>query len=101
MESHKIYCISIYDETFESIKNINCIPVGLGKNIKHKQWLRDNTDENISHKNKNYGELTFYYWFWKNMLKNIPDNNWVGFSQYRRHWKKKKHLMIKIKTLMI
>ena len=88
MESHKIYCISIYDETFDSIKKINCIPVGLGKNIKHNQWLRDNTNENISHKNKNYGELTFYYWFWKNMLRNMPDNHWVGFSQYRRHWKK-------------
>ena len=89
MVNHKIYCISIYDETFDNIKNINCIPVGLGNNISHEEWLRDNTLENISQKNKNYGELTFYYWFWKNELKKITENQWIGFSQYRRHWKNK------------
>ena len=88
MVNHKIYCISIYDETIDKIKNINCIPVGLGNDISNEEWLRDNTLENISQKNKNYGELTFYYWFWKNELKKITKDQWVGFSQYRRHWKK-------------
>ena len=37
-----IYCISIYDE-LDNIKNINCIPVGLGNNISHEEWLTDNT----------------------------------------------------------
>ena len=89
MADHKIYCVSIYDETFSEIKNINCVPVGLGKNILNKEWLRDNTLINISNKNRNYGELTFYFWFWKNILKDIEKNKWIGFSQYRRHWKNK------------
>ena len=41
--------------------------------------MRDNTGENISHKNKKYGEYTFHYWFWKNMLRKIEDNTWIGF----------------------
>ena len=71
MVSFRIYCISIFDEIFEKIKNIHCLPVGLGNNISNPNWLRDNTLKNISNKNKNYGELTFYYWFWKNELENV------------------------------
>lgn len=89
MVSFRIYCISIFDEIFEKIKNIHCLPVGLGNNITNPNWLRDNTLKNISNKNKNYGELTFYYWFWKNELENVSEEEWVGFSQYRRHWKTK------------
>ena len=37
-------------------------------------------------KNKYYAEYTFYYWFWKNLLKEIPDGTWVGFCGYRYHW---------------
>ena len=46
--------------------------------------------KNISHKNKFYGEYTFHYWFWKNMLNKIPDNRWIGFCAYRRFWSDKK-----------
>lgn len=92
MANHKIYCVSIFDETIQEIKKINCVPVGLGENIYNKEWLRDNTFLNISKKNKNYGELTFYFWFWKNELKNIENKKWIGFSQYRRHWKNKSSL---------
>jgi len=81
-----IYCISLDDRLINKIKEINCIPVGLGNEIYSKNWKRDNTGDNISFKNKYYGELTFYYWFWKNELNNITDNTWCGFSQYRRHW---------------
>jgi hypothetical protein len=87
----RIYCISIYNELFNKINSLNCIPVGLGKNIYSSGWLRDNTGTNISSKNSNYGELTFWFWLWKNELKNIPDNTWIGFSQYRRHWYKNKN----------
>ena len=34
---------------------------------------------------KNYSELTFQYWFWKNKL-NLNNDNWVGFCQKRRFW---------------
>ena len=86
----RIYCISTFDEIIEDIKKINCIPVALGKNVFSNGWKRDNTGENISEKNLNYGELTFWYWLWKNELNSIPNHTWVGFSQYRRHWYKSK-----------
>ena len=62
------------------------IPVGLGKNNFRDGWLRDYEGKNISNKNQNYGEYTFYYWFWKNELNKFSNNEWVGFSGYRYHW---------------
>jgi hypothetical protein len=50
------------------IKEFNYIPVGLGKDNFSKEWMRDNTCNNISEKNRNYGEYTFHYWIWKNYM---------------------------------
>ncbi len=72
----------------ENIKKLNYIPVGLGNENYSEEWLRDNTGNNISSKNPYYGEYTFYYWFWKNLLNTIPTNTWLGFSGYRYHWSK-------------
>tara|TARA_Y100001970_G_C14252537_1_gene872875 strand:+ start:3961 stop:4797 length:837 start_codon:yes stop_codon:yes gene_type:complete len=86
MRELNIYCIAVDDRLVNRIKEINCIPVGLGNTITSDGWKRDNISNNISDKNKYYGELTFYYWLWKNELNDLPDNTWLGFSQYRRHW---------------
>ena len=67
------------------IKEINYIPVGLGTDEFSKDWVRDNTGDNISEKNKYYGEYTFHYWLWKNYLDKI-DDEWIGFCQYRKFW---------------
>ena len=48
--------------------------------------MRDNTGINISHKNKYYGEYTFHYWFWKNIINTIEKDTWIGFCAYRRFW---------------
>ena len=48
------------DSHLDKIKKLNYIPVGLGDGKFDKEWLRDNTFENISYKNKWYGENTFY-----------------------------------------
>lgn len=89
MKKIKMYCLSIYDETYSQIKSLGYIPVGLGNNNFKKGWLRDNTKKNISLKNKYYGEYTFHYWFWKNILPKVQDNSWVGFCAYREFWRKK------------
>ena len=88
----KIYCMSVQNSHYETIKNLNYIPVGLKNNDFSKNWLRDNTGDNISKKNPFYGEYTFYYWFWKNLLKNKDANEWVGFCSYREYWGNNKNL---------
>ena len=87
----KIYCIDINNHNYEKIKKLNYIPVGLGNEKFNKHWLRDNTGDNISHKNPYYGEYTFHYWLWKNDLKNIRENEWTGFCAYRRFWASNKN----------
>ena len=68
MTSLKMYCFSLAKSNFEKIKKINYTPVGLGKENFNEEWMRDNTGNNISEKNSWYGEITFYYWLWKNDL---------------------------------
>jgi hypothetical protein len=81
-----MFCLSLYGEHLNNLKKINYIPVGLGENNFNNEWLRDNTKQNISNKNKYYGEYTFHYWFWKNMIDEMSDKNWIGFCAYRRYW---------------
>ena len=86
MSNLLIYCLSLNNEDFDKIKSLNYIPVGLGDNEFNSKWTRDNVGENISYKNKHYGEYTFHYWFWKNELPKIDKGTWVGFCAYRRFW---------------
>ena len=90
MQTLKMFCLDLHDKDFDKISSLGYIPVGLGEGNFNKQWMRDNTGENISHKNKKYGEYTFHYWFWKNMLRKIEDNTWIGFCAYRRLWSQNK-----------
>ena len=66
---------------------INYIPVGLGDGEFPKNWITDNTGDNISKKNKYYDMYTFHYWLWKNKLSSLDNNKWICFSNYRRFWK--------------
>ena len=85
-----MYCITIYDEHFDKIKDLGYIPVGLGNKIFSKKFLTDTTKKNISEKNPFYGEYTFHYWLWKNkIIKN--EKNWIGFCQYRKFWIQKNY----------
>ena len=86
MKNLSMFCLSLYGEHLNNLKKINYIPVGLGENNFNNEWLRDNTKQNISNKNKYYGEYTFHYWFWKNMVDDISDKQWIGFCAYRRYW---------------
>ena len=86
MSSLTMYCIDLFNDDYQKIKSLGYKPVGLGKNNFTPNWLRDNTGDNISEKNSSYGELTFHYWLWKNKLKEIDDDKWIGFCAYRRFW---------------
>jgi len=89
MNFNNLYCLCLHNELYEVVKKLNYVPVGLGENYFNKEWVRDNTGDNISNKNKFYGTHSFHYWFWKNELYKIKDNEWIGFCAYRRLWVKK------------
>lgn len=59
------------------------IPIQVGAEINNidLDYLKDNTGDNISEKNKNYCELTGLYWAWKNL-----DAEYIGLAHYRRHF---------------
>ena len=76
-----IYCIT--HRRMDFIEELNLIPVAVGKtNVNH--YIDEKKGMNISNKNRNYGELTFHYWFWKNKLKTYSANEWFAICHYRR-----------------
>ena len=94
--------MSLYDSTYETIKNLGYIPVGLKNTNFSKNWLRDNTLENISKKNAYYGEYSFYYWYWKNVLRLKKDDEWIGFCSYREYWgNKNNNKSLNLKDLVL
>tara|TARA_B100001057_G_scaffold473501_1_gene538059 strand:- start:2289 stop:3116 length:828 start_codon:yes stop_codon:yes gene_type:complete len=86
MKNLKMFCITIEPSHVNFIRNLGYTPVGLGNKNFSKDCLEDKIGENISLKNKNYGEYTFHYWLWKNYLDKIKDEDWIGFCQYRKFW---------------
>ena len=80
-----MFCLSLEPKHLNIIRNLNYIPVGLGDSNFNNNWLLDKTGNNISNKNKFYGEYTFHYWLWKNYIDKL-DDKWIGFCQYRKFW---------------
>lgn len=66
------------------------LPVQVGASGKESiGYIRDDEGENISHKNKNYCELTGLYWAWKN-----TKSDYLGLVHYRRHFARKKVIIL-------
>jgi len=102
MEKLSIYCMALNNNNLDIIKSLNYIPVGLKNKNFSEEWIRDNKGDNISEKNPFYGEYTFYYWYWKNLLKFKNENEWVGFCSYREYWgSKKKNISNKLQDLAL
>jgi len=93
MSKIKIFCVTNIQS--DLLENLNLTVAGVGKHKFPKRYLNAKIGKNIQKKEKNYSELTFHYWFWKNKLSNYDDKTWIGFCQKRRFWLKKK---IKIKS---
>jgi len=92
MKNLNIYCMALENSNLKKIKMLNYISIGLKKKNFTNDWLTDNTQINISSKNSYYGEYTFYYWYWQNLLKFKKDDEWVGFCSYREYWGNKKNI---------
>jgi hypothetical protein len=82
----KTFCISIYNENYSFFKNNNLTPVGLGNSYFGNEWINDKFENDISSKNINFGEYSFHYRLWKDLLLKNKDYEWIGFCTYRRFW---------------
>lgn len=59
------------------------VPIQVGSALAENHFpgfLRDDTSDNISYKNRSYCELTAQYWAWKNITA-----DYYGFFHYRRY----------------
>ena len=79
----EIFCVT--NKKIPHIEETSYQIAGVGKNNFPDSYLKCNTKDNIFYKEENYSELTFHYWYWKNLIK-LPNTNWVGFCQKRRFW---------------
>ena len=79
----KIFCVT--NKIVPTLDKTNLILAGVGQTKFPDNYLKCDGENNIFHKEKFYSELTFHYWYWKNMLAN-EDSDWVGFCQKRRFW---------------
>lgn len=69
------------------------IPIQAGAALTEERIcsLCDNTGDNISHKNRQYCELTALYWIWKN-----DRSDYVGLGHYRRHFELEEGMLEKL-----
>lgn len=86
MNQLEIYCVT--NKRLDILENFNYNLGWVGKDAAPKNYIKCDNKENIFFKEQYYSELTFHYWYWKNLL-NLGDTGWIGFSQKRRHWLKK------------
>ena len=88
MKKIKFYCVTNKLINFIKFEEYNLAWVG--KNNSPTGYIRCDYNDNIFYKEKNYSELTFHYWYWKNLLSLEKDDQWIGFCQKRRYWIKNK-----------
>ena len=88
-----MFCVSNVESKL--LEKLDFILAGVGKKKFSKKYINTKIGKNIQKKEKNYSELTFHYWFWKNELSKYDNKTWIGFCQKRRFWIKKK---IRIKS---
>ncbi len=93
MKNLDIYCVT--NKKLDFLEKTSLKLVGVGQEKFPKNYIKCDTKENIFYKEKYYSELTFHYWYWKNIL-NKEKNDWVGFCQKRRFWIRKEYEKKKI-----
>ena len=79
----KVNILVCHHKESDYIKTECLIPIQVGRAIapyKLDYCIGDDTGDNISHKNKNWCELTAMYWQWKNV-----DADYYGLFHYRRY----------------
>ena len=86
MKKVQIYCTSIkYYSILNKLPGY-IKPLGLGEAEFPNTWLDEKKNKNIAHLNKYYGELTGFYWVWKNKINELDEDDFIGFCHYRKLW---------------
>ena len=93
MSDLNIYCIT--NKRLKFLEDFCYNLAWVGQNKIPNNYLGCNNKINIYYKEKYYSELTFQYWYWKNLL-NLEKKEWIGFCQKRRFWIKKNSKILDI-----
>ena len=85
-EKQKIKNFCIYHKNAYRFENELISPIQTGSYGLHNEMdmLQACEGDEIDYKNKNYGELSAWYWVWKNYLPQNPHIEYIGFCHYRR-----------------
>ena len=92
MKKLEIFCVT--DKKIDFLERLDLKLAGVGKEKFSDKYIGCREGINIEFKEQNYSELTFHYWFWKNMLPKYHEDIWIGFCQKRRFWLSKKDKVI-------
>ena len=84
----EIFCVT--NKHFNFFNDFKYRLAGVGKDRFPSNYISCNKGENIFYKEEYYSELTFHYWFWKNLLNKYSNEQWIGFCQKRRFWLQEK-----------
>jgi len=84
MNNLKIYCVT--NKVVHFLNDINYEIGWVGQGKSPKNYISCNKKDNIFYKEKYFSELTFHYWYWKNLQNLKNKDEWVGFCQKRRFW---------------
>ena len=83
-ERLKIFCVYFDRRPVWRSDCVEPIQAGRARTGEDLGMLSDDTGDSISAENVRYGEMTAWYWVWKNWLPSHPKVEYVGFSHYRR-----------------
>ena len=80
----KIFCVYFDRRPIWRSDCVEPIQAGKARTGLDLGMLADDTGDSISGENARYGEMTAWYWVWKNYLPAHSETEYVGFSHYRR-----------------
>ncbi len=80
----KLFCVYFDDRPIWRSDAVEPIQAGRARTGVTLDMVGDDTGDSISGENLRYGEMTAWYWVWKNWLPKHPEAERVGFCHYRR-----------------
>ena len=80
----RLFCVYFDERPVWRSDCIEPIQAGRARTGLKLDMIGDDTGDSISAENLRYGEMTAWYWVWKNWLPAHPEADRIGFCHYRR-----------------